>query len=330
MSVVTLSNVPAAFGIGAQRSSSTGRFNVCSLPPTCTHRLFLIAVLIAQFSGIGVGHAAEPVGPASGRSLVDATLPIHQSRKLHPELSDPVLGDQAQIAEWAWSSQYAKRAGLPVQTDGLADGVLWLVGIKVLRIQEGRQQRYVCRIAGLIDSKTSFLTPPGDRYVLHPSQLTGLPGMPHRGPGGGEQMDFVPAQAAWHRQPRTRLQAERPETGLGIPYIAFHRHFSEDLAYFELSASCTHFRDPVAYRNELRFPTRIDGKNDADKLQHAVYEPSAVKFTLPDSLMKKMYPYIREAEDWGSCLMRRSGAKHNLLSLRATKSMRFGESCEPQ
>ena len=298
--------------------------------------LMLALALLTAISG----HAAERAKGVSPVSVVDQTLPIHQKQKLHPELSDPVLGDQAQIVEWAWSPQYAKRYNLPVQADGLKDGGLWLVGIKVMRMQFGPYQRYACRIIGLIDNKAPMLMPPGDRFVRHPVDLGDLPRNVHAGPATGEQKElfpakatsqseFLPAQAAWHKQPKNKLEMERPETGLGTPYIVFHRFYLIDLAYFELDGACGYFRDPATSRNELRFPTRIDGKNDADKQQHAVYEPSAIKFDIPDSLMQKMYPYIREAEDWTSCLMRRSGQFGRTLTLRSIKSKRFGDLCTP-
>ena len=289
----------------------------------------MMACLLAMSPSMSV--ATEPVRAGQPSSVIDMTLPIHQQKKLHPELSDPVLGDQAQIVEWAWSPQYAKRFGLPVQQDGLKDGGLWLVGIKVLRIQDGGYQRYACRIIGLIDNKIHMLTPPGERFMRHPTEswIGGLPKKVPYGPATGEQNEYVAAQAAWYKQPKNKLERERPETGLGTPYISFHRFYSNDLAYFELDGSCGAFRDPAGSRNELRFPTRIDGKNDADKQQAAVYEHSAVHFDLPDSLMQKMYPYVREAEDWTSCLMTRVYGKKAGLTTRALKSKRFGNTCNP-
>lgn len=289
--------------------------------------LALMLVSLLPLSGI----AAEPVKGVQISSAIDLTLPIHQKPKLHPELSDPLLGDQAQIVEWAWSPQYAKRFGLPVQPDGLKDNALWLVGIKVMRIQDGGYQRYACRIIGLIDNKTSILTPPGDRFMRHPAEswIGGLPKKIPYNSATGEQNEYVAAQAAWYKQPKNKLEKERPETGLGTPYILFHRFYSNDLAYFELDGSCGAFRDPAGSRNELRFPTRIDGKNDEDKQQSAVYEPSAVHFDIPDGLMQKMYPNIREAEDWTSCFMTRIYGKKAGLTTRALKSKRFGNACNP-
>lgn len=292
-------------------------------------RFLFMACLLVLLPTMAV--AVELAKNAQTSSAIDMTLPIHQQKKLHPELSDPVLGDQAQIVEWAWSPQYAKRFKQPVQQDGLKDGGLWLVGIKVLRIQDGGYQRYACRISGLIDNKTPMLTPPGDRFMRHPAEswIGGLPKKIPYSPATGEQNEYVAAQAAWYKQPKNKLEKERPETGLGTPYIWFHRFYSNDLAYFELDGSCGAFRDPAGARNELRFPTRIDGKNDEDKQQPAVYEPSAVHFDFPDSLMQKMYPYIREAEDWTSCFMTRIYGKKAGLTTRALKSKRFGNTCQP-
>lgn len=67
-----------------------------------------------------------------------------EKKKLHPELSDPVLGDRAAVVEWAWSPKYAKRFELPVQSDGLKDGALWLLGVKVERKQFNDYQSYIC------------------------------------------------------------------------------------------------------------------------------------------------------------------------------------------
>ena len=298
------------------------------LPRSVTGILVAITVVLALLPP-RAGLAAEPIKASSQGGALDLTLPIHQKPKLHSELSDPVLGDQAQIVEWSWSPQYAKRFGLPVQADGLADGRLWLVGLKVMRMQVDKYQKYNCRIVGLIDNKAPILMPPGDRFVQHPSGSDSIPRTTPFTRGAGEQLNYVPAQAAWFKRPKSKMETERPETGLGTPYLVFHRFYSDDLAYFELSGACAYFRDPEVSRNELRFPTRIDGKNDADKTQHAVYEASALQFNLPDNLMRRIYPYIRDADDWTSCLLRRSGAAGIGLSLRAIKSRRFGAMCEP-
>ena len=174
-----------------------------------------------------------------------------------------------------------------------------------------------------------MLTPPGDRFVQHPSEQAGLPRTIHHGPATGEQNSYTPAQFAWHKQPATQAQIDRPITGLGTPYLVFHRFYSDDLAYFELSGACAYFHDPAVSRNELRFPTLVAGQNGAGKTQPPVYESSALRFDIPEALMKKMYPYIREADDWTSCLLRRSGAAGIGLSLRAIKSKRFGAMREP-
>jgi hypothetical protein len=304
-------------------------------------KLWLALMLALTFIDAPSGRAAEPSRGVMQAEVVNLALPIHQKPKLHPELSDPVLGDQVQIVEWAWSPQYAKRYNLPVQPNGLKDGGLWLIGVKVMRVQVGSYQAYECHIIGLIDNKLPMLTPPGDRFVRHPIDSAGLPkniSQTAPAPEGkrelltqrdASQLEFVPAQAAWRKQPRNKAEVERPETGIGTPYVAFHRFSSDDLSYFELRGACGFFRDAETFRNEIRFPTRIDGKNDADKLLSAVYEPSAIKFDIPDGLMQKMYPYIREAEDWSSCLMRRTGLKGVVLTLRSIKSRRFGDICNP-
>lgn len=271
----------------------------------------LLALLPAMVS------AAEPEPPKPDGSVINMDLPVHQQKKVHPELSDPVLGDQAEINEWAWSPQYAKRFDLPVQTDGLPDGGLWLVGVRIGRIQNGQRQSYQCRIVGLMDSNLPILMPPGEIYN-DPMGLN-LPGKNERKLEGLH--NFTPGQVTWPRQPANKAE-RRPRSGGGTPYMLFHRHFLPDLAYFELWAgSCSHFDDPAQFRNELRFPTQAVGKKD-----HAVYEDSAVTFDFPDTLMKKIYPYAHEAWAWGSCLARRVGNKADTLPLWALE--RFKGVCE--
>ncbi len=107
----------------------------------CLVALFLMNN--ALYAAIPAITQAEPAPNA-----INLNLPIHQQKKLHPELSDPVLGDQAQIVEWAWSPQYAKRFGVDVQQDGLPNGGLWLIGIKIQRQQNKEWQRYTCNIVG--------------------------------------------------------------------------------------------------------------------------------------------------------------------------------------
>lgn len=68
--------------------------------------LIMITYLLALLPSMAI--ATEPPGQQTPVvSVINMELPVHQQKKLHPELSDPVLGDQAQIAEWAWSPQYA-------------------------------------------------------------------------------------------------------------------------------------------------------------------------------------------------------------------------------
>ncbi len=278
--------------------------------------------------------AAEPEEQPPTASSTNTTMPDHEYKKLHPEFSDPVLGDRAAVIEWSWSPQYAKRFNLPVQSDGLPDGALWLVGVKIERQQYRDWQSYACRIVGLIDNKLPILTPPGDRYVIHPGDQWegGLPGKAQTGStdlafevhGMGEQTKFLPGQLAWCKKPRNKAERDKPETGIGTPYIFYHRSYTPDLAYFELDGGCAHFSDPEQFRNELRFPTQLVGKKD-----EPMFEASAAKFDIPDSLMRKIYPYTRDAYDWRTCLMRRIGGKSFTLSLEALKSKRFGDTCEP-
>lgn len=276
---------------------------------------------------------AEPANHAPGWT-VDTTLPIHQQPKLHPEISDPVLGDQAQIVEWAWSPQYAERFGLQPQPDGLPNGGLWLVGVKIKRQQYKQWQRYTCNIVGLMDNTLPIITPPGERYTDYPQMWAGgFPGkmlvkkeIEHQ----VEQRNFAPGFQAWFRQPKDERQQKFPRNSDGmVRYTTYIKNFTETLAYFEMAVSCAHFGEPSLLRNQIRFPTRIDGKDDEDSKVGAVFESSAVTFDLPDSLMRRIYPYTVNADDWTSCLMRRAGDKSDVLTLRASKSKRFGNSCEP-
>lgn len=272
--------------------------------------------------------ARENVSPASATIL---SLPIHQQKKLHPELSDPVLGDQAQIVEWAWSPQYAERFGLKPQPDGLPNGGLWLVGVKIERKQYQQWQRYTCKVIGLMDNKLKIITPPGERYTNFP--LGELPGklvvseeISHQ----TEQRSYAPGFQTWRKQPKSEREKNHPESSDGfVRYVTYIRQFTETLSYFEASVGCSHFGNPVLLRNEIRFPTRLDGKNDDNPKVSAVFEPSAVRFDLPNGLMSRMYPYTVDADDWTSCFMRRAGDKSFVLTLRAKKSNRFGNACEP-
>ena len=244
---------------------------------------------------------------------------VNANEKVFPEAHDPVLGDRAAIIEWAWSPAYAKRFGLTAQSDGLKNGPIWLLGIKLLRQQSGSTnfQTYTCRISGLIENKTSIIWPPGDRYIKHPGYhwLGGVPGKPKlgsqdlliRGKGYSEQNSFSPAQVAWYKHPSTKRQQKYAKGLIDTSYLFFHRYHTADLAYFELHASCSYFYEPKEFRHEVRFPTRIDGKNDENPRVGAVYEPSALTVDIPDSLMKKVYLLIRTAADWNTCLMHRAG-----------------------
>jgi len=285
----------------------------------------LVQILAMRFSLNAI--AAEPLS-----SAIDLNLPIHQKKKLHPEISDPVLGDQAQIVEWAWSPQYAERFGLQQQQDGLPNAGLWLVGVKLERKQFQQWQRYTCSIIGLMDKKLPILTPPGERYVDHRHAwlwLSGLPGklpVPEEIAHQVEQRNFAPTLATWRK---TGLTNKFENVDRFSRYIIFISEFTKDLLFFEAEVGCSVFGDPTLLRNEIRFPTKVDGENDDDPKSAAVFESSAVHFDLPDSLIRRIYPYTQDANDWTSCLMRRAGNGSNALSLRALRTNRFGDSCKP-
>lgn len=281
--------------------------------------LALTHALVLPLTGL----ADKPAKGVLPSSAIDLTLPIHQQKKLHPELSDPVLGDQAQIVEWAWTPQYAKRFGLPVQSDGLKDGPLWLIGVKVQRIQYRQWQRYTCNIVGLMDNRLPIITPPGEIYTITPGY--GWQGdMP-----GFNAIDvakpFMPAQTAWYKYPKNNLEQTRPERGIGRLYLTYYRSVQEGLAYFEIEGGCSYFNDPQLFRNEIRFPTRFIHEN-----RTAVFEADAVHFDIPDGLMRRIYPYTLDADDWTSCLMTRVMGKKAGLSIHALKTKRFGNTCEPE
>lgn len=291
-------------------------------------RLLFIACLLVLLSSVVL--AAEHAKNTLPSSAIDMTLPIHQQKKLHPEFSDPVLGDQAQIVEWAWSPQYAKRFGLPIQSDGLKEGGLWLIGVKIQRIQNQQWQRYTCNIVGVMKNDLSILAPPGEMYIVHSSYMSGVPGKAQIGSADLKNQvhlegvqPFTPAQATWNKNPINELEHTRPERSIGLSYLNYYRQFQNGLAYFEIKGGCGYFNDPHLFRNEIRFPTKFIHEN-----RTTAFEPDAIYFDIPDSLMQKMYPYIREAEDWTSCLMRRSGQTGRTLTLRATKSKRFGNTCK--
>lgn len=300
--------------------------------PVCLMKwLTLMLVSLLPLSGI----ATEPIKGVQIPSAIDLTLPIHQKPKLHPELSDPVLGDQAQIVEWAWSPQYAERFGLQPQPDGLPSGELWLVGVKIERKQYQQRQSYTCTIVGVMDNRLKIVVPPGERFLSYPntswsSEFPGKLPVSEEILHQVEQRNFAPGFQTWRKQPKSEQQKQYPENSDGmVRYTIFIRQFTETLSYFEALVGCSHFGDPALLRNEIRFPTRIDGKNDDDPKVGAVFESSALKFNIPDSLMRRIYPYTRDADDWTSCLMTRAMGKKAGLSLHALKTKRFGNTCEP-
>lgn len=280
-------------------------------------RSLFMTCLLALLPSMAV--ATGPTKNTQPSSVIDLTLPIHQQKKLHPELSDPVLGDQTQIAEWAWSPQYAKRFNLPVQPDGLKDGGLWLIGVKVQRIQNQQWQRYTCNIVGLMDNKLPILAPPGEMYTV--------PGYGWQGGMPGLNMaivlkEFTPAQTTWYKKPKNELEQTRPERSITRSYLSYYRQLQDGLAYFEIEGGCGYFNDPQLFRNEIRFPTKFIHEN-----RTAAFESDAIHFDIPDGLMRRIYPYTLEADDWTSCLLHRIGKSP--LSTRALKSKRFGNTCEP-
>jgi hypothetical protein len=296
-----------------------------------TPLVLLMLVSLLPFSGI----AAEPVKGVQIPSAIDLTLPIHQKPKLHPELSDPVLGDQAQIVEWAWSPQYAERFGLQPQPDGLPNGELWLVGVKIERKQNHQWQIYTCTIVGVMDNRLKIVVPPGERFLSYPntswsSEFPGKFPVKEEILHQIEQRNFAPGFQTWRKQPKSERQKQYPGNSDGmVRYTTFIRQFTETLSYFEALVGCSYFGAPALFRNEIRFPTRIDGKNDDDPKVGAVFEPTAIRFDLPDNLMRRIYPYTLEADDWTSFFMHRSGRIGRTLSIRAKKSKRFGNTCEP-
>ena len=269
--------------------------------------------------------AAEPAKAAAPVAAINLSLPVHQKKKLHPEISDPVTGDQAHIMEWAWSPQYAKRFNLPEQPDGLKDGGLWLIGIKVARQQYHDKQLYTCNIVGLLDNKLPMRTPPGEMYMIRPDYawVSDLPGWSW----GDPQTDFTPGQLAWTRTPKNEAEKKYATMGITMSYLRFYRHFKPDLAFFEIAGACGYFLDPVTHRNEIGFPGLVEGTSEADRKRSAHNKSSAIKFDLPDGLMRRIYPYIVEAEDWSSCLGHRNSG--SALTTRALVTKRFANSCEP-
>lgn len=253
--------------------------------------------------------------------LLAAPVVAAQDKPLFPEAHDPVLGDRAAVVEWAWSPQYAQRFGLPVQKDGLKEGPLWLLGVKVLRNQYRDSQHYECRIVGLIDNRVKMITPPGDRFLQHPSEAW-IGGLPSNGLyvfALSEQNAFVPGQDAWYKRPSNRAERDGGAGGISTRYRLFHRYYLPNLAYFELDGGCWYFRDPAHFRNELRFPTTHE--------ERAEFQPSALKFDFPDTLMQRIYPYTIKASDWNGCLLHRGGAK--IAPVKEEQARLGNVSCKP-
>jgi len=253
---------------------------------------------------------------------VNPELPVHRRARLHPELFDPVLGDQAAIVEWAWSPAYAKRFHVKEGEAELEDGLLWLVGVKVMRMQYRKWQRYQCRIVGLIDNRLPVVWPPGEQYMVHPD-YNWFGGLPGRGSWLGELKTYTPGQAAWHKFPKNRLEEERPEMSITVRYLFWYRHYTKELGYFEVDAACGYFLDPKRFRNELRLPTEVV-ENHPNRT--AAFETSAFRIVLPDGLMRRIYPYVAEARAWDACFVGRvEERKANLPDWAKT---RFEGLCE--
>ncbi len=256
---------------------------------------------------------------------IDRSLPVHQSKKIHPELGDPVLGDNTQIVEWAWSPQYAKRFGLEVQPDGLPDGGLWLIGIKIQRQQHEKWQRYTCNIVGLIDNKLPILTPPV-QYSVNPGNrwLDNLPGKIPILPVKNGLREYTPTQSAWYRKPKNKNEEKFSERGITVDYISFYKYFTHDLAYFEIDGACSYFNDPALFRNQIRFP--VEKPTDPNGTTSG--KPSAMAFDFPEGLMSRIYPYTVDADDWTSCFMKRINGRQSPLSWHAHETNRFENKCQ--
>ncbi len=249
--------------------------------------------------------------------------PPGESLPLLPEATDPVLGHRAAVIEWAWSPQYAERFGLPVQEGGLENGYLWLVGVKVVRMDFFDRPTYRCRIVGLLQNDAPIVWPPGEHYVMHPSQLPMGGGLPGQGQYRGDigPKPFTPGHGSWVRRPKSDSQRLYPESGITSPYYVMHRSYSENLAYFELDGSCRHFGDPKSLETRIHLPTR---RGDGEEPSSRAFKPDAIYFVVPDRVMTKIYPYVLSASDWTNCLMHRSGLP-NLPKMLAQERQRLGE-----
>lgn len=240
------------------------------------------------------------------QSLMASPDSSSESAPLLPEATDPVLGHRAAVIEWAWSPEYAERFGLPVQEGGLENGYLWLVGIKVVRMDFFDRPTYRCRIVGLLENDTPIVWPPGERYVMHPSHLAmggGLPGQRHYR-AELSPPSFTPGQSTWFKGDKGMAGGIRDYSRLGVPYLFFHKSYTKDLAYFELDASCLYFGHPSQLKNRLSFPTTTDESESASR----AYKKEALWIDFPDMLVHSVFAIIESAQDWSACLSSRSRA----------------------
>jgi hypothetical protein len=180
-----------------------------------------------------------------------------------------------------------------------------------------------------MDNTLPIIAPLGDISMAYPSN-TGMHGkaqvgsvdMKNQVHHEGIQI-FTPVQSTLLKNSKNKLEQTRQMNGITRIYLHYYRQFQSGLAYFEIDGKCAYFDDPKIFRNEIRFPIKVIGEN-----RTAAYDPDAVHFDFPNGLMLRIYPYTVDADDWSSCLMSRAGDKSNLLTRRASKSKRFGNTCE--
>lgn len=321
---------PTCYGSAGAKAHLTG---LCDAPTpfrsASTQVTFLNTNSIGQRQrtvrpGTGPGYFLQKTGWILMALSLLAPTALASDQPLFPEASDPVLGHRAAIVEWAWSPKYAERFDLPVQEDGLPNGDLWLVGVKVVRQQVGERPRYSCRIVGLLSDKTPINWPPGDQHLQHPSHIwiAGiLPGLEHpRFRTGLGITDFTPYQAAWHLNPANDRERQLPESNISVFYRYLYKNYVDDLAYFEIEGACWYFRDPEEFQNRVHLPS-------AASQGHAL-RPGALSFDIPNRVMNRIYPVVLGAADRSKCLMRRSGIKKS--NLFPWERKRLGDvSCEP-
>jgi hypothetical protein len=179
----------------------------------------------------------------------------------------------------------------------------------------------------VMDNKLPILTPPGDMYSITPGYgwLGNLPGKYALLPSTEGLREYTPRQSAWYRKPKNKKEEQLAERNITVDYLSFYKHFTPELAYFEIDGACGYFNDAELFRNQIRFPVEKPSNPNGTTSG----KPSAIAFDFPDGLMRRIYPYIVEAEDWTSCFMTRLDGRKAGLSLHALRTKRFGKSCEP-